>query len=129
MNKRLTSRYPSIAVAAYGYALGTVLLLLLVIPLRADSAEAWLLRPAGCVLTRGLPPPPSSAGADGLGGGNQGPRGRRPRASSVHVATCHMLPAPLAPACYCHPPVTSLPATSLRAAHCLYSYLYTYLYS
>ena len=56
MNKRLTSRYPSITVAAYGYALGTVLLLLVVIPLRAGSAEAWLLRPAGCVaLARACP--------------------------------------------------------------------------
>ena len=49
MNKRLTSRYPSITVAAYGYAVGTLLLLLLVVPLRAGSADAWVLRYAGCV--------------------------------------------------------------------------------
>ena len=49
MNKRLTGRYPSITVAAYGYAVGTLLLLLLVVPLRAGSADAWVLRYAGCV--------------------------------------------------------------------------------
>ena len=49
MNKRLTSRYPSITVAAYGYAVGTLLLLLLVVPLRAGSADAWVLPYAGCV--------------------------------------------------------------------------------
>ena len=74
MNKRLTSRYPSITVAACaatpfepghpplclpadptfaphrsdGYAVGTLLLLVIVIPLRAGSAGAWALRPVGC---------------------------------------------------------------------------------
>ena len=48
MNKRLTGRYPSITVAAYGYAVGTLLLLLLVVPLRAGETDAWVLRPAGC---------------------------------------------------------------------------------
>ena len=48
LNKKLTGRYPSVTVAAYGYCLGTALLVLLVVPLRAGTPAAWLLPPAGC---------------------------------------------------------------------------------
>ena len=41
INKQLTGRYPSITVAAYGYCLGTLMLLLVVLPLRATTTGVW----------------------------------------------------------------------------------------
>ena len=47
LNKRLTGRYPSITVAAYGYGLGTLMLAVVVLPMRAADAGAWRLPAAG----------------------------------------------------------------------------------
>ena len=48
LNKRLTGRYPSIMVASVGYCAGTLLLMLIVVPLRGRHTAAWALPQQGC---------------------------------------------------------------------------------
>lgn len=48
LNKKLTTKYPSIMVAAVSYCAGTMLLALIVVPLRYSTPAAWVLPPSGC---------------------------------------------------------------------------------